>query len=795
MTRRQTPNNLVTTYSYDSNGLMQSMTETPPQGSPGSARTTSYSYHPTGLMASMTTPEGVTYSYSYDQRSRRTMTLDSVGQRTLHQYDAYGNVTRTEFRNSDGSLAMWMENAYDSRNRRTATTLPHKDEATSVWRIMYDAENNVTATTDPAGNVDMMRHDAINRMSAKTHRLNGSARYEYDKLNRLAKVTAPTGTVTSYEYDGLGRMVAEHSPDRGTTTYSYDLADNMVRKVTARGIMETYSYDALERRVSVSYPNTHPGKDENVTYSYDGCAFGKGMLCKTGDESGATEYSYDAFGNVTSQKRTELGVAYTTSYAWDKEDQISSLTLPSGKVIDYSRDNIRRIQGISATVNGTKQSIVSDISYRADNAMLGCTYGNGLTDSRGYDLQGRLTSQSLKSADSTIDQRSYGYDVKSNITSMSVNGQSRSYSYDALDRLTSESYQPDDDSTSYSHDLNHNRTARTEQPGPRESYGYLDGSNRLHQSSAVDQLESLPAPRPDENYEYNDAGRLWRYHEGGKLVTEYIYNAMGQRTRKALYDEEGNVTGTTIYHWSMGMLVEETTATGGLIRSYITGTGLMPVAQVDARQAAQGDTTESISYLYADHLQTPRLATSATGSVVWRWDGDGFGDVAATGSAEINIRFPGQYHDTESGLHYNYYRSYDPTTGRYLRSDPIGLQGGLNTYAYVEGNPLNRMDPRGENPFVIAAIGAIAVCIVYAGVTAQKKYDDDKKQHCYASCLIAKCTTKFMAYIIGYYLEHAQRMSDQWHYDEQDLVANAYGIFVAAEGPSCEEGCDKCPIE
>ena len=83
------------------------------------------------------------------------------------------------------------------------------------------------------------------------------------------------------------------------------------------------------------------------------------------------------------------------------------------------------------------------------------------------------------------------------------------------------------------------------------------------------------------------------------------------------------------------------------------------------------------------HLQTPRLATSATGSVVWRWDGDGFGDVAATGSAEINIRFPGQYHDAEGGLYYNYYRSYDPTTGRYLRSDPMGLIGGMNTYGYA----------------------------------------------------------------------------------------------------------------
>ena len=601
---------------------------------------------------------------------------------------------------------------YDSRNRGAAMTLPHKDEATSVWRLMHDAESNVTAVTDPAGNVDVMSYDAINRLSASTHRLNGNSSYEYDKLNRLAKYTAPTGVVTSYEYDGLGRLVAEHSPDRGTTTYSYDLSDNMVRMVTARGITETYGYDELDRPVSVSYPNTTAGKDENVTLSYDNCAFGKGLLCKVEDESGTAEFSYDAFGNVVSQKRTELGVSYTTSYAWDREDMLMQITLPRGRVVDYSKDSIRRLQGISATVNGTKQNVVSDISYRADGLMLGCTYGNGLTDSRAYDLQGRLTSQSLKSANSTVDQRSYGYDVKSNITSISVNGNARSYGYDALDRLMQELYQPDDESSSYGINLNHNRQTGVEQPGgARESYGYLDGSNRLLRTSAVNQQQLLPTPKPDELYEYNDAGRLWRYHEGGKLAAEYIYDAFGQRTRKTLYNEEGAATGTTIYHWSMGVMVTETTATGGLIRDYIHGESLMPVAQVDAQQSAQGETSEQISYLHEDHLQTPRLATSATGSVVWRWDGDGFGDAIATGSTEINIRFPGQYHDAESGLHYNLYRYYDPATGRYLRSDPIGLQAGTNTYVYAGHNPIGSYDPEG----LILPAGAAGAALVAAG--------------------------------------------------------------------------------
>ncbi|MEB3943540.1 RHS repeat-associated core domain-containing protein, partial [Pseudomonas aeruginosa] len=73
----------------------------------------------------------------------------------------------------------------------------------------------------------------------------------------------------------------------------------------------------------------------------------------------------------------------------------------------------------------------------------------------------------------------------------------------------------------------------------------------------------------------------------------------------------------------------------------------------------------------------------------------GRGEALSQGSTQVNLRFPGQYYDAESGLHYNYFRDYDPETGRYVESDPIGLSGGVNTYGYVQGAPLNRIDPLG----------------------------------------------------------------------------------------------------
>jgi RHS repeat-associated protein len=111
----------------------------------------------------------------------------------------------------------------------------------------------------------------------------------------------------------------------------------------------------------------------------------------------------------------------------------------------------------------------------------------------------------------------------------------------------------------------------------------------------------------------------------------------------------------------------------------------------------------AIFYIHADHLGTPRrISRPSDNAIVWRWDGDAFGTSDASEDPDgdtlaftFNLRFPGQYFDRESGRHYNYFRDYDPAIGRYIQSDPIGLQGGINTYAYVESDPINSDDPYG----------------------------------------------------------------------------------------------------
>jgi RHS repeat-associated protein len=100
-------------------------------------------------------------------------------------------------------------------------------------------------------------------------------------------------------------------------------------------------------------------------------------------------------------------------------------------------------------------------------------------------------------------------------------------------------------------------------------------------------------------------------------------------------------------------------------------------------------------YIAPDHLGSPHQITDSTGAVVWLWNPDPFGNGAPAGAFSYDLRFPGQYFDQATYLHYNYFRDYDPRLGRYIESDPIGLDGGINTYGYVGGNPLARTDPGG----------------------------------------------------------------------------------------------------
>jgi RHS repeat-associated protein len=183
---------------------------------------------------------------------------------------------------------------------------------------------------------------------------------------------------------------------------------------------------------------------------------------------------------------------------------------------------------------------------------------------------------------------------------------------------------------------------------------------------------------------------------GAAAATTYYYNALGQRMRKGggppgtnyyAYDEAGHLLGE--YKTDSATLVQETVWLGDI-----------PIATLRPKTGGGVD----VFYVHTDQLNTPRKVTSSDSSntLRWRWDPTPFGEglpsetpTAGQSGFKYNLRFPGQYFDMESNLNYNYFRDYDPATGRYDESDPLGLRAGMNTYAYVGGNPISQLDPRG----------------------------------------------------------------------------------------------------
>ena len=151
----------------------------------------------------------------------------------------------------------------------------------------------------------------------------------------------------------------------------------------ARGVVTTYSYDALNRVTAIHYP----ARSENVTFVYDTaptgstlpCTQGIGRLCHVQDESGTTDYAYDAFGNITQQKKTELAIVYTTRYTYDAANRVMRITYPDNRVVTYTRDALGRLTAATTTINGTSQAIVSGRTYRPDGLLLSQIYGNGIT--------------------------------------------------------------------------------------------------------------------------------------------------------------------------------------------------------------------------------------------------------------------------------------------------------------------------------------------------------------------------------------------------------------------------------
>ncbi|WP_163834845.1 RHS repeat-associated core domain-containing protein [Spartinivicinus ruber] len=696
-------NGTVTHLSYDEMGqLTQSIIK-----SAAGDITTRFEYDAIGQVTAVYLPNGSELHYEYDGAKRLTAIQNGLGERIEYQHDNAGNITKQVVKSSTGAVVSQFSQAYDEISRLLKSVGANGQTS----RFEYDKNSNTTGATNPRNYKSGNAYDALNRLVTSTDALNQNTQFKYDSQDNLTHVTDPRGVTTTYQYDGLGRLVKEISPSSGETVYSHDAAGNITQKVDGRGVVTKYSYDALNRQTSRSYPAS---PELNVTYLYDGTNDGnKGIGRLTGiqDQSGLIAYQYDDRGNVTKTMRSVslngkdqfFGVAYGYNLA----NQLTRIQYPSGLTISYQRNSNGQVNQVTGQFKGSDQviNLANNIGYVPFGPVQQLTWGNGKTLNRQYDQDLQLIQQTVQG----IQELNYQYDPNGNITGIDnllAQQNNSSYGYDALDRLIEE--QANYGRKTYEYDPVGNRTKRTtEKAGKTETQKltYAENSNRLikHEESNVsyDGMGNTQNNGNGLQLQYDGQGRLKAVVKGGNTQAEYRYNAIGERIVKELGNQ------TVIYSYDQnGQLLEEAyyNASNKLFytRNY-AWLGTQPIAMLEQWLNDKGQSTkQQVAYIHSDHLNTPRVATNKAGQAIWQWQSDAFGvgvaneDVDGNGQKTVvALRFPGQVFDPESGLHYNYYRDYDPTLGRYIESDPIGLNGGLNTYAYVDANPVLYVDPLG----------------------------------------------------------------------------------------------------
>ncbi|MRW82625.1 type IV secretion protein Rhs [Pseudoduganella sp. FT26W] len=591
----------------------------------------------------------------------------------------------------------------------------------TTYTYLYDDIGNLSQVTDALGNVSNVSYDPLLRVKQRIMPApaSGAARpttnFTYDGQDQPATVVDPRNLTTTYTVDGLGNQSALASPDSGSTARTFDAAGNLLSSRDGRGKLTTYAYDALNRVINVTFPSGAP-----TLFEYDGGVAGApyaiGRLTRVVDESGQTSYAYDQAGRMINKVQTTVSAAGTVSrqlaYVYAANGQLLSVTYPSGQQLRYAYDAVGQVSQIALSSGGTV--LLDQIQYAPFGAVQSWAWGNSSdvapnTYARTFDLDGRLVTYPLGnpalSAQGVV--RTVSYDAANRITGYTHSGganaagYNQTFGYDGLGRLTS--FINATSSQGYAYDANGNRTRLTI-GGSSYTNTINASSNRLSattgpvpaKTTTIDNAGNLTADGTT-TFIYSDRGRLQSATKAG-MTTSYLYNGWGQRVSKT---GPGVATGGNEFVYDeAGHLIGEYDAAGNTIAETVW-LGDTPVALL---KSAQTDGMSSqVYYVYADQVNAPRVITDAvSGAVVWSWvDTDPFGmsqpNEAPSGGVGFvaNLRFPGQYFDRETGLHYNYFRDYDPQTGRYVQSDPIGLEGGDNTYGYVQGNPLAFADPSG----------------------------------------------------------------------------------------------------
>jgi RHS repeat-associated protein len=692
---------------YDSHGNISKISSL--------GQSVSYSYNAENRLISVSSPNGKTSTLSYDEAQRLKSVSDDLG-RTVHlSLNSESKVQNKSFLGINGALISSLNYVLDAEGRIQSVTKEQQDHTSGnifskTVDIEYDDAGMLNGASDQQSGV--ARSFVFNDLGLllETIEPNGlSERKEYDVHNRLVAQTDRRLSTTRYYRDDFGHIHFLVSPDTGVTQYRYDEAGNRTEKLNANSELTRYQWDAANRLVK------QQDDQGDTTYQYH---TNSGRLLETTNSSGKDSYTYTQFAQLRSHTRHIDGHKFTTQYAYHPNGKLRHKTLPDGQVLRYhyyesgpDKDNLRAITRESL-FGLSKSTLLGEVDLDWRDGRTSYLSHNGRRNEYQYHADGKLASLSITD---TLEFE-YEYDEDGNIVGIDKNGYKQEYNYSA-GQLSSASTLTGN--YNYQYDVTGNRTAASAFASARDhsvnlSYSTASNGNQLQNwidSESTDEVNysynnaGSPIKAGELRYKYNANQRPVEISQDGDVVAQYHYNSFGERIKKVTYSR--NQKKVTYYLYDNRMLVAE-----------IDGETLEYRQTIYLKHTPVVHLVGNTSYaVHTDHLGTPKLLTNDIGGVVWEAAHTPLGEaVVEKQDIRFNLRLPGQYFDSETGTHYNYQRDYDPRTGRFLTSDPVGLEGGDNTYAYADNNVLGAIDVLGLS-VQLAGLPALPNAITDGGQT------------------------------------------------------------------------------